>query len=165
MNPNFVVSTEPWRESIRWKQHELDLITDNYEKMSDKEIQKKLIPYRTDSAIREKRQQIGCHYKMQKHQIWTPEEVDVLLKVWEEYDQRQISERFIPTKTPIQVNAKKQLMGLNKIPVWSDREREILFRYGASYTSAQLQKMFFNNKTNNQIAWMRKHLGIFRGKK
>ena len=165
MNPNFVTSTEPWRESIRWKQHELDLITDNYEKMSDEEIQKNLIPYRSVSAVKAKRQEIGCHYKMQKHQVWTPEEVEVLLKVWKDYDQRQISERFIPTKTPIQVNAKKQLMGLNKAPVWSDSEREILFRYGADYTCGQLQKMFFRNKTSNQVAWMRKHLGIFRGKK
>ena len=112
MNPNFVESTEPWRDSIRWKQHELDLIADNYEKMSDEEIQKNLIPYRSVSAVKAKRQEIGCHYKMQKHQIWTSEEVDVLLKVWKDYDQRQISERFIPTKTPIQVNAKKQTMGL-----------------------------------------------------
>ena len=121
MNPNFVESTEPWRESIRWKQHELDLIADNYEKMSDEEIQKNLIPYRSVSAVKAKRQEIGCHYKMQKHQIWTP--------------------------------------------VWSDSEREILFRYGANYTCGQLQKMFFRNKTSNQVAWMRKHLGIFRGKK
>ena len=164
MNPNFVKSTEPWRESIRWKQHELDLIADNYEKMSDEEIQKNLIPYRSVSAVKAKRQEIGCHYKMQKHQIWTPEEVDVLLKVWKDYDQRQISERFIPTKTPIQVNAKKQTMGLNKPPVWSNRERNFVPLRSELHIRTT-PKMFFNDKTNNQIAWMRKHLGIFRGKK
>ena len=100
---------------------------------------------------------------MQKHQIWTPEEVDVLLKVWKDYDQRQISERFIPTKTPIQVNAKKQTMGLNKPPVWSDRERKFC-SVTERTTHPHNSKMFFNDKTNNQIAWMRKHLGILEAK-
>ena len=68
--------------------------------MSDEEIQKNLIPYRSVSAVKAKRQEIGCHYKMQKHQIWTSEEVDVLLKVWKDYDQRQISRKVYSDQNP-----------------------------------------------------------------
>jgi len=93
---------------------------------------------------------------------WTPKEVETLLAVWKDYNQRQISERFIPTKTPIQVNQKKMHMGLKKPPVWTNEEREILLTYGADYTHRELQSKFFLDKNLSQISGMRKHLGIKR---
>ena len=74
------------------------------------------------------------------HRVWTKEETQILLGVWEKHNQRQISELFIPTKTPIQVNQKKMQMGLKKPPVWTEEERGLLL----------------------EITGMRKYLGIRR---
>ena len=80
---------------------------------------------------------------MQKHQIWTEEETQILLGVWENHNQRQISELYIPNKTPIQVNQKKMQMGLKKPPVWTEEERGLLLEHGANYTHFDLQQKFF----------------------
>ena len=152
---------EEWRNKIRWKSWEEDIINDNWPQKSDRQIQK-LIPNRTLKSIIRKRRELGLKKEMQKHQIWTPEETKTLLNVWKDYNQREISEQFIPSKTPVQINQKKMQMGLKKPPVWSDEERGLLLEYGEKYSSIELKKLFFHNKTSNQIAWMRKHFGIKR---
>ena len=99
---------------------------------------------------------------MQKHQIWTEEETQILLNVWKDYNQREISEKFIPSKTPVQINQKKMHMGLKKPPVWTNEQRAILVEYGASMTRGDLQTKFFPEKSVDQISNMRKHLGVNR---
>ena len=96
------------------------------------------------------------------HRVWTKEETQILLGVWEKHNQRQISELFIPTKTPIQVNQKKMQMGLKKPPVWTEEERGLLLEHGANYNQSDLQQKFFPNKRLEQITGMRKYLGIRR---
>ena len=157
----------PYREKIKWKQHELDIIRNNYKTMSDQEIQEKLLPHRGLSGVTNKRQKMGLHKraKLQKHQIWTPEEVKLLKDNYLKYDQRELQAKFFPNKTVEQVRSAKMSRGLKKPPVWTNEERGLLIDHGADYSSADLRKMFFKNKTNNQIAWMRKHLGVFRNKK
>ena len=60
-----------YREKIKWKQHELDIIRNNYKTMSDQEIQEKLLPHRGLFGVTNKRQKMGLHKKakLQKHQI------------------------------------------------------------------------------------------------
>ena len=156
-----------YREKIKWKQHELDIIRNNYKTMSDQEIQEKLLPHRGLFGVTNKRQKMGLHKraKLQKHQIWTPEEVKLLKDNYLKYDQRELQAKFFPNKTVEQVRSAKMSRVLKKPPVWTNEERELLVDHGADYSSADLRKMFFKNKTNNQIAWMRKHLGVFRNKK
>ncbi len=157
----------PYREKIKWKQHELDIIRNNYKTMSDQEIQEKLLPHRGLFGVTNKRQKMGLHKraKFQKHQIWTPEEVKLLKDNYLKYDQRELQAKFFPNKTVEQVRSAKMSRGLKKPPVWTNEERELLVDHGADYSSDNLRRMFFKNKTNNQIAWMRKHLGVFRNKK
>jgi len=161
MHPNLIKSRDRYQAKRKWKQSELKLIKDNYKKYSDAQISKFLLPHRSARAVQTARLEAGIK-RAQPNQRWTPEEVDTLLRVWKDYNQRQISERFIPSKTPIQVNSKKQRMNLNKPPVWTNEERELLLDHGADYSSGDLRRMFFKNKTSNQIAWMRKHLGVRR---
>ena len=101
---------------------------------------------------------------MQKHQIWTDEEVAILKKVWKDYNQKEISDKFITTKTPIQINRKRMKPGFKKPPVWTTEERGLLFEHGANYDYRALKKMYFPNKSLDQIAQMRRHLGIKRRK-
>jgi hypothetical protein len=161
MHPNLIKGRDRYQAKRKWKQSELKLIKDNYKKYSDAQISKFLLPHRSARAVQTVRLDLGIR-RGPHNQRWTPEEVETLLKVWKDYDQRQISERFIPNKTPIQVNAKKQIMKLHKPPVWTNEERGLLLDHGADYSSDDLRRMFFKNKTNNQIAWMRKHLGVRR---
>ena len=154
-----------------WKPKEIEILKKFYKKITDKQMVIKLKHRHPEKGISAKRLELGLKKSRktrqgipQPHQIWTPEEVETLLSVWKDYDQREISEKFITTKTPIQIKSKKMQMGLKKPPVWSNGERELLLNHGADYSSVELKRMFFNNKTTNQIAWMRKHFGITRKK-
>lgn len=93
---------------------------------------------------------------------WTTEEIEILKAHWREYNQRELHEKFLPKKTPIQINQKKMGMGLKKPPVWTNEERATLVDHGADYTHRELANRFFPNKTPLQINYMRKHLGIKR---
>jgi hypothetical protein len=95
--------------------------------------------------------------------VWTKEETEVLKAHWSGYNQRELHEKFLPNKTPIQINNKKMGLGLKKPPVWTNEERAILLDNGSKYTHRELAARFFPNKTPLQVNYMRRHLGIRRG--
>jgi len=95
--------------------------------------------------------------------VWTEEETEVLKAHWLEYNQRELHEKFLPAKTPVQICQKKMYMGLKKPPVWTNEERAILLEHGSKYTHRELVARFFPNKTPMQVNHMRKYLGIRRG--
>ena len=99
-----------------------------------------------------------------KNQIWTDSEVKILKENYLKYNQRELSEKFFPTKTPVQICQKKMSMGLKKPPVWTNSERALLLEHGADYEYKELTQKFFPNKRPLQVCWMRKHLGIRRKK-
>ena len=117
------------------------------------------MPHRTVLALTLKRRELGFHKETKSNQIWTPQEVEILLSVWKDYNQRQISERFIPAKTPIQVSQKKMKMGLKKI-VWTQKEIDLLFEHGTKMKRRDLKRLHFPNKTVSQISWAKKYYGI-----
>jgi hypothetical protein len=96
--------------------------------------------------------------------VWTEEETEVLKAHWLEYSQRELHEKFLPNKTPTQINNKKMCLGLKKPPVWTNEERAILLDHGSKYTHRELVARFFPDKTPLQVNYMRKHLGIRRVK-
>ncbi len=154
-----------------WKPKEIETLKKFYKKITDKQMVIKLKHRHPEKGISAKRLELGLKKGRktrqgipQSHKIWTPKEVETLLSVWKDYDQRQISEKFITTKTPIQINRKKMHMNLKKPPVWTNEERGLLLDHGANHTQADLQAKFFPDKTLSQISSMRKHLGIRRQK-
>jgi hypothetical protein len=94
--------------------------------------------------------------------VWTKEETDILKAHWSEHDQRELHEKFLPAKTPVQICQKKMYMGLKKPPVWTNEERALLLEHGASHSQKEMVKRFLPNKTVQQVHSMRKHLGIRR---
>lgn len=96
--------------------------------------------------------------------IWTKEETKILKAHWLEHNQRELHEKFLPHKTPIQIKNKKMGLGLKKPPVWTNEERAVLLDNGAKYTHRELANRFFPNKTPGQVNHMRKYLGIRRAK-
>ena len=94
--------------------------------------------------------------------VWSKEETEILKAHWLEYNQRELHEKFLPNKTPVQINNKKMCMGLKKPPVWTNEERAILLDNGAKYTHRELVARFFPNKTPQQVHHMRKYLGVRR---
>lgn len=155
---------EEYLETRRWKQFEIDIIKNNYKHLSDKQIHQTILPHRTVRAINMKRHQIGCHRPIQKHQVWTSEEIKVLKENYLKYNQRELQVKFFPDKTVEQVRSAKMSRGLKKPPVWTNEQRALLLGRGADYTRTELQKKFFPDKTPSQISDMRKHLGIRRNK-
>ena len=94
--------------------------------------------------------------------VWTKKETEALKTHWLEYSQRELHEKFLPNKTPIQICQKKMYMGLKKPPVWTDEERATLIEHGANYSQTEMVERFFPNKTVQQVHSMRKYLGIRR---
>lgn len=99
---------------------------------------------------------------MQKHQIWSDEETEVLKKNWKDYTQRELHDMFLPDKTPVQICQKKMHMGLKGRRIWSEDERELLIKHGESYTQSEMVKKFLPNKTPRQVHDMRKYFGLRR---
>lgn len=157
---NFEKARDKYLKKIKWKPYEIDVIKNNYKSLSDQQIQQQFLRHRSLSALTSKRRELGFHKEMQKHQIWNSKEVETLLEVWKDYDQRQISEQFIPTKTPIQINQKKMDMGLKKPPVWTPEEIDLLFEYGPKMKRGDLKRVHLPNKTVDQISWTKKYYGI-----
>ncbi len=96
--------------------------------------------------------------------IWSKEEEDTLRDNYSEHNQRELSQKFFPNFTPIQVNQKKMDMGLKRKPVWSEDERALLLEHGSNYTHKEMSERFLPNKTPRQVVDMRKHFGIRRRK-
>ena len=161
MNLNFKKARDKYLEKIRWKPYEIDLIKNNYKNLSDEQIQQEFLSHRKVSAVTVKRRELGFHKGTKRNQIWTQQEVEILLSVWKDYNQRQISEQFIPNKTPIQVSQKKMKMGLKKI-VWTQKEIDLLFEYGPTMKRRDLKKLHFPSKTVNQISWAKRYYNIKR---
>ncbi len=155
---------EEWHQKRRWEKWEENVIKKKYKSLSDRQIQEKFLPHRTKGAISTKRYELKCYKLMQKHQIWTPEEIQLLNKHWKDYNQRELKEKFFPTKTVEQVRSRKMYSGLKGRRIWSDEERELLLKHGESYTHKEMHENFLPNKTPRQIIDMRKYFGIKRRK-
>jgi hypothetical protein len=96
--------------------------------------------------------------------IWTKEEEEILKENYLKFDQRELSEKFFPNKTPVQICQKKMCMGLKGRRKWSEEERSLLLEHGANYNHKDMHKKFLPNKTPRQITDMRKYFGIRRCK-
>lgn len=149
-------------ERVRWKPYEINIIKNNYKKISDRQIKRRFLPHRTHQAVTSKRHEIGCCKPMPDSQRWTPEELRLLHMHWRDYNQRELKELFFPNKTIEQVRSAKMYRNLKKPPVWTNEERAVLFDHGSSCSRRELKEKFFLNKTLDQISGMRKHLGIRR---
>ncbi len=99
---------------------------------------------------------------MKAHQIWTEEETNTLLEHWKDYTQRDLHNKFLPDKTPVQICQKKMRMGLKGRRIWSEEERELLLEHGADYSQREMVSKFLPNKTPRQVTDMRKYFGIKR---
>ena len=99
---------------------------------------------------------------MKAHQIWTEEETDTLLKHWKDYTQRDLHNKFLPDKTPVQICQKKMRMGLKGRRIWTEEERELLLEHGEHYSQSEMVSKFLPNKTPRQVTDMRKYFGIKR---
>ena len=160
------IQFKEWRENRRWEKSEVKIIKDNYKILTDRQVQERFLPDRTFKAIQTKRREIGCRKLVQKHQIWTPKEIEILNKHWRDCDQNELHEQFLPQKTPTQINARKMYSGLKgkRQFVWSEKDRETLLKYGANYTRREMKEKFLPDKSLDQISGMRRYFGIKRGR-
>ena len=154
-----MLALEKWRAKFKWSKKEIDIILNNYQTKSDREIAE-LLPNRSHRTVGEKRRELGIK-RPQRDQIWTNEEIKILKENWKEYNQNELHKKFLPNKTPKQINARKMYSGLKgKKYVWSDEEKEIFIEKAHSHTNESLRRKFFKNKTIEQIRCLRRYFGI-----
>ena len=152
---------EKYRNKIRWKSWELNVIKRNHHNYSDKEISEKFLKgERSPHQIARKRCEMGIKKTMQTHQVWTPQEVKILKDNYKEYNQRELQEKFFPNKTVEQVRSAKMSRGLHRDPVWTSQEVELLLKYGPTMSRADLKRLHLPNKSVDQISWTKKYYGI-----
>jgi len=152
---------EKYRNKIRWKSWELNLIKRNHRNYSDKEISEKFLKgKRSPHQIARKRCEMGIKRTMQAHQVWTSQEVKILKDNYKKYNQRELQEKFFPNKTVEQVRSAKMSRGLHRDPVWTSQEVELLFKYGPTMSRSDLQRLHLPHKSVDQISWTKKYYGI-----
>ena len=149
-------------ERKKWKSWEIKIIKNNYKKLTDIEINEKYLPHRTESAIRTRRHLLKLRKDMQKHQLWTEEEIKTLKENYLDYDQRELRDKFFPDKTVEQVRSAKMSRGLKKPRVWTEEEVDLLVLHGANHTHTEMHKKFLPNKTPEKISSMRRYYNIRR---
>tara|TARA_R100000808_G_C2112977_1_gene126507 strand:- start:262 stop:795 length:534 start_codon:yes stop_codon:yes gene_type:complete len=161
---NFVFNLDElrnWRkESDVWSEEEEQVIKDNYKSMSDPKMLLKFFPEKTKSQLKEKRLKLGCKRNEPWNRIWTKEEESLLLDNWLEYNQRELHEKFLPDKTPLQIRQKKMHMGLKKRAKWTDEEVSIIYEHGSNYSAPELSEHFLIGKSAEQIRHKRKQLKV-----
>ncbi len=103
-NKGYKALKKYWKEN-GWTREEVKILKKNYKQTTDEQMVEKLNHRRSSGAISGKRLELGLRKGrktrqgiMQKHQIWSLEEVEVLLEVWRDYDQRQISKNLYRLK-------------------------------------------------------------------
>lgn len=148
-------------EKRKWKEEELEIIRKYHKKYSDREISEKFFKgKRSRAQVERTRCKLGLKRAMQKHQLWSKEEVEILKNNYKKYNQRELKERFFPNKTIEQVRSAKMSRRLYRDPVWTPEEVELLLKYGSVMKRQELQRLHLPNKTVDQISWTKKYYGI-----
>ena len=161
MNEKARLAFEKYRDQVRWKEEEFNIIRKHYKKYSDQEISERFFKNkRSRRQVQAMRHKLRLLKTMQPHQVWTPHEIEILKNNYKKYNQRELKEKFFPDKTIEQVRAAKMHRKLHRDPVWSAEEVEILFTYGSTMSRRNLQKRYLPNKTVDQISWTKKYYGI-----
>ena len=160
MNPNIANESRKYWEAFKWTKDEIQIILDNYEAgRSDKEIAE-LLPKRSLRKVQDKRLSLGLK-RLTQERVWSDEEIALLEKHWKDYDQNELHEKFLPNKTPIQINQRKMYSGLKgKKQVWSDEEKATFVEKASLHNNKSLQRNFFKNKSLTQIQDLRHYLKI-----
>jgi hypothetical protein len=161
MNEKQIAGLVKHLDKMRWKSWELNVIKKNHKDYSDKEISEKFLKCkRSPHQVQRKRCEMGIKKTMQVHQVWTPEEVQILKDNYKKYNQKELQEKFFPNKTVEQVRSAKMSRGLHRDPVWTPQELETLMKYGPTMRRKDLQALHLPNKTVDQISWTKKYYGI-----
>ena len=159
MNPNLANESRKYWKAFKWTKEEIQIILDNHETKSDTEIAE-LLPRRSRNRVQEKRLSLGIK-RPTTERVWSDEEIALLEKHWKDYDQNELHEKFLPNKTPIQINQRKMYSGLKgKKQVWSDEEKATFVEKAPLHNNKSLQKNFFKNKSLTQIQDLRRYLKI-----
>mgnify|MGYP003664189883 CR=1 FL=1 len=82
-------------EKVKWKPYEIDIIKNNYKKISDRQIMQKFLPHRTRFAIATKRYEIACRKSIPKHQS-------------------ELKEKFFLNKTLDQISGMRRHLGIRR---------------------------------------------------
>ena len=159
MNPNLANESRKYWATFKWTKEEVQIILDNHETKSDTEIAE-LLPRRSKNRVQDKRLSLGIK-RPTADRVWSDEEIALLEKHWKDYDQNELHEKFLPNKTPIQINQRKMYSGLKgKKQVWSDEEKATFVEKASLHNNKSLQKNFFKNKSLTQIQDLRRYLKI-----
>ena len=158
MNQKAKEAFDKYRDKVKWKEKELNIIRKYHNKYSDKE--RFLKNKRSRRQVQAKRLELRLLKRMQTHQIWTPEELKILKNNYKKYNQKELQQKFFPDKTVNQVKGAKMRRKFYRDPVWTQEEVEALFTHGPTMNRHDLKKIHLPSKTVDQISWTKKYYGI-----
>jgi hypothetical protein len=161
MNEKARLAFDRYRDQVRWKEKEFNIIKKHYKKCSDQEISERFFKNkRSRRQVQAMRHKLRLLKTMQPHQIWTSKEIEILKNNYKKYNQRELQEKFFPDKTIEQVRSAKMSRNLHRDPVWTVEEVELLLTYGSTMSRKNLQRLHLPNKTVDQISWTKKYYGV-----
>lgn len=109
-----------------WTDEEIEKLTNAYNNgMKIADIQKQIFPYYSFSQVSSKISVL--HLKHKNPRGWSDEDLRILKEVFPYYENKEIAEKFLPTKTFRGVGSMARKLGLNKESVsWTSEEDNIL---------------------------------------
>lgn len=142
----------------RWSKEDLDIVKDNYFKMSSEEISK-LINYRHSAyAINTKARK---YFGYSKDRKWTDDEIEILKKYYSTKPIEYVMEK-LPNRTYQAIGKKANLLGMysyyNIISYWNDEQTQILLDNWETKTDEEIAKML--NKDKRSISEKRWQLRL-----
>lgn len=110
---------------------------------------------------------------------WSQEEIEILLEVYETTSNKDISDKYLPNRTPQQIGeyARKKL-GLKKAKIkkaksdkpnksenkrakkWSEEEESLLKQVYENHSNKDIKELYFPDKTLNSIGAKARKLGL-----
>ena len=152
------------RNYIPWSEKENDILKENYNYYTYKDLQKKFFPNRTVESISSQCRKLGLKKDIRTSRGWTQQCIDIMKEKYPFYSNKLMHELYLPQFTAKQIaefgskclNLKKNK---NYIKNWTSKDINTLKEKYSTSTIDELNQLI-PNKSKNQIRTMANRLGL-----
>lgn len=130
-----------------WTKEELEKLQEHYSKMSNKELQEKYLPNRTEHSIRWKASELGI--ASTGAPTWTKKELEKLQEYYGKVSNEELQKTYLPGRTVDAILGKASDLGITlaKSPDWTEEELEKLQEHYGKISNEELQKTYLPDRT------------------
>lgn len=102
-----------------WTEEETQILIDNYNDYTQRELANDFLPNKTVEQIRNKK----VNLNLKKESVWTEEEIDKLIKVGGKFNSTFLAANHFPNKTSEQIRGKLKNLGISRRKIQEEQTR------------------------------------------